>query len=170
MQHVRKQHPLGSAVATAAMLAGLSYEEVLARLPGLDVDRTRQPEELCALLDGLTGTPWRFTPFRHPRPRVHEFSSPWPVAAFIQESAFQPRFGRWVVVTGEAVHDPAQSRAYPASGHPCRDWVVSGIIEPVRPEELARGQARDQPEKQPGENQPGSWCGWTVEQILEREG
>jgi hypothetical protein len=153
MNHVPKQQWLGCAVATAAMIADRSYEEVAAHWPDLDEARMRSPGELCALLDAVTDTEWYFSPCWYPQPRVHEFvPPPWPVAVFIEDDALRPRFGQWIVLKDEVVHDPGERTAHPVSGYPRRDWVVTLVAQPVRPEEP--GLIRDR--KNAGATQPGA--------------
>src|SRR5262249_30641024 len=62
MRHVSKQDWMGCAVATAAMLGDVTYEEVAACRPNLDVSRTRYPKELRALLKDVTESDWRVSP------------------------------------------------------------------------------------------------------------
>src|SRR5439155_24943079 len=139
MSHIPKQQWMGCAVATAAMLAERSYEEVAAHWPDLDEARMRSPGELCALLEAVTDTEWHFSPCWHPQPRVREFFPPqWPVAVWIQDAALRPHFGQWIVVKDEVIHDPGEWTAHPVSRYPHRDWVVALVAQPVRPEEMAR--------------------------------
>jgi hypothetical protein len=112
MKHVAKQDWMGCAVATAAMLADCTYEEVAARPSLPDLARTRYPNELCALLAGITGSAWRVTAFWFRRPVLAQFAFPeWPVAVFLEDAPFRPRIGQWVVVKRELVHDPGEWRA-----------------------------------------------------------
>jgi hypothetical protein len=132
---------MGCAVATAAMLADLSYEEV----NGLELDnaRMRWPQELHALLEAVTDTKWQLLPCWHPLKPLHEFSfPPYPVGVFINDSALCPQFGQWIVLKNEIVHDPCEWTAYAASRYPRRDWVVTCVAQPVRPAELAQRKAR----------------------------
>jgi hypothetical protein len=143
MNHVPKQQWMGCAVATAAMLADLSYEEVAAHWPDLDEARMRYPRELCTLLEAVTDTEWQLSPCWHPQPHVHQFSFPqWPVAVFIQDAALRPRFGQWIVLKDKIVHDPGARTAYSVTKYPLRDWVVTCVAHPVRPDDLARCRAR----------------------------
>jgi hypothetical protein len=143
MNHVPKQQWMGCAVATAAMIADLTYDEVAAHWPDLDEARMRLPHELCALLQGVTDAEWQFSPCWHPQNPVDKFPFPqWPTAAFIHDDALRPRFGLWIVVRGEVVHDPGESTVYTVARYPRRDWVVTVLAEPVRPSELSRSQAR----------------------------
>jgi hypothetical protein len=142
MKHVAKQDWMGCAVATAAMLGDLTYEEVATRpsLPALA--RTRHPNELCALLAGVTGSEWRVTPFLFRRPVLARFSFPeWPVAVFLQDAPYRPRLGQWVVVTSEIVHDPGERTAYTVRKYPRRNWWIASLAQPRRPERFAADRA-----------------------------
>jgi hypothetical protein len=157
MKHVRKQEWMGCAVATAAMLADLTYEEVAARQVNLDTARMRWPNKLCALLQGVTETKWEVTSYLFHRPALACFSFPqWPVAVFLQDAPFRPRFGHWIVVKREIVHDPGEWNVYTVNGYPRRDWRISCLAQPVRPAEFAQNQARRRME--------------TIHRVLEMEG
>lgn len=143
MNHIPKQQWMGCAVATAAMLADRSYEAVAAHWPELDEARMRSPTELCALLKAVTDTDWQFSPCWHPQPRVGEFLVPeWPVAVFIEDAVIHPHFGQWIILNEDVVHDPGEWAPYPVSTDPRRDWVVTLVAQPARPEELARKRDR----------------------------
>src|SRR5438874_3164474 len=104
MKHIPKQQLMGCAVASAAMLADVSYEEVAAHWPDLDEARMRWPREFCALVEAVTDSEWHFSPCWHPQLPVRKFPFPkWPVAAFIQDADLRPRFGQWIVVRHEIV-------------------------------------------------------------------
>jgi hypothetical protein len=144
MKHIPKQEWMGCAVASAAMVADLGYEEVSAHWPDLSAARLRGPKDLCDLLESVTETRWQLSQCRHPAQPVHKFPFPdWPVAVFINDAALRPRFGQWIVVRGEIVHDSGQASAHIVSRYPLRNWVVTWIAEPVRPDELARSQVRN---------------------------
>jgi hypothetical protein len=139
MNHIPKQQWMGCAVAAAAMLADRSYEEVAAHWPDLDEARMRSPRELCALLEAVTDTEWFIAPCWYPQPPVYEFTSPSrPVAVWIQDADFRPRFGQWIVINNDVVHDPGERTPHPVSGYPRRDWVVAVVAQPGPPEEFAR--------------------------------
>jgi hypothetical protein len=144
MKHIPKQEWMGCAVASAAMVADLSYDEVAAHWPDLDAARLRGAKDLCNLLESVTEIRWKLSQCWRPMKAVHEFPFPdWPVAVFINDAALRPRFGQWIVVRGEIVHDPGHSSAHIVSRYPLRDWVVTWITQPVRPNELARSQVRN---------------------------
>jgi hypothetical protein len=134
---------MGCAVATAAMLSDLTYEEVAAGPFLLDLTRTRSPKELRALLDGVTGSKWRVTTFCFRRPVLTQFSFPeWPVAVFVQDAPSRPRLGQWVVVKRDLVHDPAERAVYLMSKYPRRAWRIASLAQPRRPAAFAGDQAR----------------------------
>ena len=138
MNHIPKQQWMGCAVATAAMLAGRSYEEVAAHWPDLDEARMRSPRELCSLLEAVTDHEWYLAPCWD-KPRVQEFlPPPWPVAVWIQDALFRPQFGQWVVIKDKVILDPGEWTECLASNYPQRDWVVTLVAQPVPPEEFAR--------------------------------
>jgi hypothetical protein len=143
MKHVAKQDWMGCAVATAAMLADLTYEEVAARPSLPDLARTRAPKELCALLKGVTDSAWRVTTFWFRRPMLAHFAFPeWPVAVFVQDALFRPRRGQWVAVKRDLVHDPGEWTVYTLSKYPRRDWRILWLAQPRRPAAFAGDQAR----------------------------
>jgi hypothetical protein len=137
MNHIPKQRWMGCAVATAAMLANRTYEDVAGHWPDLDEARMRTPRELCALLEAVTDTDWHLVPCWHPQPRVGEFAPPpWPVAVWIQDAALRPQFAQWIVIDGDVVHDPGEGTAQPVSSYRLRDWLVELVVQPTRPEEV----------------------------------
>ena len=143
MIHVPKRQWMGCAVATAAMLADRSYEEVAAHWPQLSEARMRKPGELCALLEAVTDVEWQFSPCWHPQPHLYQFTvPPWPVAVFAQDAELHPRFSLWIVLNDAIVHDPAERAAYSMIDYPRREWVVSCVVQPCRPDEFTRGRAR----------------------------
>ncbi len=143
MKHIPKQEWLGCAIASAAMVADLTYDEVAAHWPDLDAARLRGAKELCSLLESVTETRWELSQCWRPVKAVRAFPFPdWPVAVFINDAALRPHFGQWIVVRREIVHDPSQPSAHIVSRYPLRDWVVTWITQPMRPDELARSQVR----------------------------
>jgi hypothetical protein len=143
MKHVAKKDWMGCAVATAAMLADLTYEEVAARPSLPDLARTRYPKELCALLAAVTGSKWRITTFWFRRPVLAHFSFPeWPVAVFLQDAPYRPRLGQWVVVNRDIVHDPGEWTVYTVRKYPRHDWRIVSLAQPRRPATFASDQAR----------------------------
>jgi hypothetical protein len=143
MKHVPKKDWMGCAVATAAMLADLTYEEAAACHMNLDLARTRWPQALCALLKDVTDTKWQVTSHWFRRPALAEYQVPeCPVAVFLEDAPFRPRFGQWIVVKRDIVHDPGANTVYTVGRYPRRDWYVTCVAHPVRPAEFARNQVR----------------------------
>jgi hypothetical protein len=143
MKHVAKHDWMGCAVATAAMLADLTYEEVATRPSLPTLARTRWPKELCALLEGVTDSEWHITTFLFRPPVLARFCFPeWPVAVFLQDMPYGPRLGLWVVVKQELVHDPGETIAYAVSKYPRRDWRIASLAQPRRPAAFAAEQDR----------------------------
>ena len=143
MKHIPKQQWMGCAVAATAMLADVSYEEVAAHWPDLDEARMREPGQLCGLLEAVTDVPWGFSACWNLQPAVSQFSFPsWPVAVFIQDNGVNPRFGQWIVVRNEIVHDPGAWTSHVVARYPGRDWLVTYVAQPLRPEQFARSLAR----------------------------
>src|ERR1700722_13464601 len=157
MKHVPKKEWMGCAVATAAMLADLTYEEVAGSRLNLDIARMRDPNEFCSLLKNVTNTEWRVTSGGFGRRELSRFSFPqWPVAVFHQDSPYFPRSGQWIVVKTDIVHDPGGKTVYTVRSYPHRDWHIAWIAQPVRPLEFARNQARRRMD--------------TIRHVLEMEG
>src|SRR5262245_24297604 len=139
MNYIPKQQWMGCAVATAAMLSDRRYTEVAAHWPDLDEARMRCPRALCGLLEAVTDTEWTFSPCWYPLPQVHAIVPPqWPVAVWIQDVDLRPRFGQWIVITDEVVHDPGECTTHPVFSYPRRDWVVGVVVQPTRPEEFVQ--------------------------------
>jgi hypothetical protein len=139
---------MGCAVASAAMLADLSYEEAAAQSSGVDPARLRWPKELCGLLRRVTRNPWRLTSYWFPLHTLRRFSFPsWPVAAFVQDGHILASAGQWIVVKRDVVHDPGTQTVHTLTSYPLRAWRVSWLVEPVRPAEFARRQGERDLEK-----------------------
>jgi hypothetical protein len=46
------------------------------------------------------------------------------------------------ILNEDVVHDPGEWTPYPVSTYPRRDWVVTLVAQPARPEELPRKRDR----------------------------
>lgn len=143
MNHIRKQKWMGCAVATAAMVADLSYEDVAAHWPDLTDAQLRWPNHLCSLLESVTETRWQVSQCWYPLKTVEEFPCPeWPIAVFISGPQPQPRFSQWIVLKGEIVHDPGDWGPRLRSRYRLRDWLVTWTAQPLRPNDFGQTQAR----------------------------
>jgi len=140
---------MGCAVAAAAMLSDTNYDEVAGHWPDLDEANVRaRPREFRLILESLTEIDWNLSDRPYPCQPVHNFSFPdWPVAVFIRDAIQRPRFGMWVVVKRDIVHDPGELGPYVVSRYPHRDWFVTCVAEPARPEKLAGYLARSRRRK-----------------------
>lgn len=139
MNHVRKRHSMGCAVAAAATLSGRTYEEVAAHWPDLTPARLRIPQELCALLAAVTNSEWHLQPLWLPHPQLGEYSSgPAPVAVWIQDRSLHAQFGHWVAPDGPMVHDSRKRMPQAVTHYRLRDWVVTMVAQPGLPDELIR--------------------------------
>jgi hypothetical protein len=133
MKHVIKKQWMGCAVASAAMLAEVSYDEAAAHWPEVSDADLRRPQEFCALLESLTETRWHLSDCWVPCRALGQFEVPdHPVAVFIEND----QFGQWVVLKGELVHDPGAYSPFLISRYPYRDWRVTHVAQPQRPEEV----------------------------------
>lgn len=138
MNHIPKRQWMGCAVATAAMLADRSYEEVMAHWPDMDEAHMRSPRQLCALLEAVTDQEWYLAPCWD-QPLVHAFLPPQrPEAVWIQDAAFHPQFGQWIVIKDKVVYDPGQWTEQNMSSYPRRDWVATLVAQSEPPEEFIR--------------------------------
>ena len=157
MRHVPKQQWMGCAVASAAMLGELSYDEAAARWPVPDVAWTRDPQHMLALLQVATETEWELFSANLPTVRVNDFLSyPWPVAAWIVDAAIRARHAQWIVIDDQIIHDPAEHVAWAKRSYPRRDWFIGMIAQPVRPEVVFEMQTRRQADRIAHRWRPGS--------------
>jgi hypothetical protein len=148
MNHIPKQQWMGCAIATAAMIAGRSYEEVTTHWPNMDEAFMRSPRQLCALLEAITNQEWYLAPCWE-KPKVHEFSPPNRlVAVWIEDAAFHSQFGQWIVIKDKVVNDPGELTEHKMSTYPRRDWVVTLVAQSEPPEEFIR--IRDRKRTQSG--------------------
>jgi hypothetical protein len=130
MFHIPKKHPTGCAVATAAMIADLTYDEVAAWGLKPDPAKLRYTRQLLALLEDLTEMRWRTSGIWRPH-TVGSYHFPaGPVAVLIQDAWLRPRYGQWIAVRGPIIHDPGLPCACLVKHYPRRDWSVSAVLEP----------------------------------------
>jgi hypothetical protein len=142
MFHVAKQDHMGCAIATAAMIAGLTYEQAAGRCLNWSPAEVRYDHRLRQLLAELTPTAWESTELWRPY-QVRDFPLPdWPVPLFLRDSWRRPRYGQWVAASGTLIHDPGLNLAFSVAEYPRRDWVVASLLEPARPALLRRGESR----------------------------
>jgi hypothetical protein len=142
MFHRRKEHFMGCALATAAMLADATYADAENAASYADPGLLRYPHRMSRLLRELTGSRWREAWLWTAR-TVEDFAFPnWPVAAFVQDRWWRPRLGQWVAVKGHVLHDPGLPVPSLVRHYPLKGWYVARLFEPVAKE---RFQARLRP-------------------------
>lgn len=143
MRHVRKKHEMGCAIASAAMIGGITYEEVAALSREVDPAKTRWPEEFQRLLENVSQTKWH----RHsvgPLPLSLIPCHEWPKGLFITDSYWHASFGQWIVMKAKLAYDPGSSYASLLRDYPRKDWLVTEVVELVEPGHLRR---REQPNR-----------------------
>jgi hypothetical protein len=132
MFHAQKREWMGCAIATAAMLTDHEYEEVMASSP-LKPAQLRQVQDLQDLLAKLTNTRWKQPLFWWSRP-ISRFRLPdWPVALFLEDRLWNPRFGQWIAVNRELIHDPEFKSACLLKHYSRKDWYVKRVLQPAKP-------------------------------------
>jgi hypothetical protein len=133
MLHAQKQHWMGCAIATAAMIGDVTYEEVEFLAGGRSPATLRRPWETRRLLQKVTKSKWRSRWLWRRRPLTDWSFPEWPVAVFLQDGAWRSRYGQWVGVKGELVHDPEFCSAARIDRYCRRDWFIHRWLEPVQP-------------------------------------
>jgi hypothetical protein len=129
MFHAQKQHWMGCAVATAATVSGLTYEEVESLAGTRSLETLRHPYEARWLIQRATHVQWRCRAIVKPRPLRDISLQPWPAALFLQDE----RHGQWVAAKGNLVHDPELALACAINEYCRRDWLVRHWLEPAAP-------------------------------------
>lgn len=142
MFHVRKEHPMGCAIAAAAMITDVTYQDVVECCPRQDPVSLRRPDRLARLLEDLTGTGWRQAWIWRPRPLALFPFPDCPVAVFIQDTRWTPRYGTWIAVRGRLIHDPGMGGVVWEHRYPYRHWFVTRILRPRRPRQLKTWSVR----------------------------
>lgn len=138
MLHIPKREFMGCAVATAAMLADVTYEQAADEGWPSTPERLRWDYKLKELLESLTNVKWKLSSCWWPA-RVRKYRFPdWPVAVFIEEAWPSAQYGQWVAVRGRLIHDPGYACVFPAERYPLRDWFVTNTLVPASPERLTR--------------------------------
>lgn len=147
MNHARKKHWMGCAVASAAVLSGRSYDEVFSHWPDLDVAHAREPRELRALLEAVTDREWYLEPCWE-KPELRDFVPPnWPVAVWIQDAARGAEFGHWIVMNGDVIYDSGEPAECRTGEYARRHWVVTEVAQAVPPKEYRRLRDRSRAQK-----------------------
>jgi hypothetical protein len=129
---------MGCAIATAAAIADLSYEDVVVVSDGISPAELRDISEMQQLLEKVTCTRWLGRFLRKPSPVSEILFPDYPIAAFLQNRRQSPYLGQWVAIRKELIHDPGLSAAYHTRRYIRRDWIVANMFEPADPSALDR--------------------------------
>ncbi len=138
MFHVLKKDFMGCGVATAAMMSQMSYEEAVESFGHPSVAKLRDARRLRKFLETLTETKWVSGFHLWPYPLKNLSLPEWPLALFIQNSQWFPRFGQWIVVRGKLIYDPAFPKPLLRRVYPLRNWFVNHILKPKQPAQLRK--------------------------------
>ena len=123
---------MGCAIATAATIGGITYEEAESLAGGRTPMQLRFPRETKRLLEKITQSRWRWHRIWRPR-RLRDIALPtWPVALFLVNK----RFGQWVAAKGRLVHDPEFAFACGVDEYCRGEWFVTRRLEPADPSKL----------------------------------
>jgi hypothetical protein len=130
--HVLQRHGPDCAIAAAATITGVSYEEAASvafslREKGLGGVR---PRAMVELLNRLTDAPWRVQwLFRTRTPLAHMVFPEQLTAACIISRGLLPR-AHAIVARGPLIYDGSLDQPVSREQHPCKDWYVNWLIEP----------------------------------------
>jgi hypothetical protein len=141
IQHVC-QGKKNCAVATLAMIGGITYEATIARRSGARAAMAPRLKEMLALLEQFTQTKWKEAPLLALPRRLDQVTFPdWPVVVYIR-----PAWRFWqvhcILVKGEFVHDPNEAHAVPLDQYELGDWRIMLILQPTGTIILSHGAPR----------------------------
>jgi len=134
--HVPQRCPFDCVVASAAMVANVTYEEALAHCPVKPWERGLSPQATLRLLKGLTGIAWqdpRFGWFR----RVCSLPAQEQGQLAFVCTRLSLRATHCIALQGEWVHDPELPRGFRARHYPRRRRRVFLVFRPATPASLA---------------------------------
>jgi hypothetical protein len=138
MIHVPKEDFWGCAIATAAMMSQMTYEEAAESRGKASPAALRRAHKLRKFLETLTETKWVIGFHLWPHPLKNLSPPEWPVALFIQESQWFPRFGQWIAVRGKLIYDSAYPKSLVLTEYPLRNWFVRHTIKPKQPAQMKK--------------------------------
>jgi len=108
-------------VATAAMLAGVSYTEAARVANRLLHEAGMGCAAFIEVMEALTGSAWPITrPVKRP---LADHRLPTCPAAIVIRPDYRD-YGHWVASDGTRVFDPAITRIYPVATYTKRHWKV----------------------------------------------
>jgi hypothetical protein len=141
MFHVCQRGFMDCGVAVAAMLTGVTYEEVLDRWFGcMNVENGLREIALKRILEDITEIEWRISDLAKPWPQLSAYSFPdWPSAVVIEGVGYVRHY---LAVKGRIVHDPLLAMPLLQPQYPNGDWRVQTVLFPVQPDRLQQHQWR----------------------------
>lgn len=135
LKHVRQRKSCDCVVATAAILANVSYEHAAAFSPIVPGKRGLKLVETRCLFETLTGISWN-------RPRFHWFTRLFSVTsecasfvAVIRPSILTKKY-HCIFVENLIVYDPGSHRPFPIDHYELRRWWIGFSMMPKDPGRL----------------------------------
>jgi hypothetical protein len=128
-RHVVQRRNNDCAIATVAMTANETYNDVALRSPITIGSRGLFPWEVHLLLVSATGVPWVAPRYGWLRPIEHFAIAPDPLVALIRRP-WRWRTLHWVAVQGGWIHDPEYPRRLRAESYPRRHWRTITVLRP----------------------------------------
>lgn len=129
MRLIRQRNPLDCGLAIAATVVGTSWATAAAHDPDPNATRGLRLKELLALLETLTGQPWRVSRPHRPHP-LYRHTSRQPVTILLLRRPGHP-FGHWIALVSGRVYDPEERRALTVATYGRRRWLVWRIVLPA---------------------------------------
>jgi hypothetical protein len=126
MRHIRQRAVIDCGVATAAMLAGVSYTETARVANRLLHEAGMGCASFIEVMEALTGSTWRITrPVKRP---LADYRLPAAPAAIVIRPDYRD-YGHWIAFDGERIFDPDITRIYPVTTYPKRHWKVIRTVK-----------------------------------------
>jgi hypothetical protein len=138
MFHIPKEEFMGCAIASAAMVADLSYEEAASFCGGASAEELRWVNKFPRFLENVTKIRWVRAGPLWPCLLGKTSFPDFPVAALIRDQQWAPHYGQWIVVKGKLVHDPGLPRAVFMYEYPYKNWYLSEVLRPKKPADLKK--------------------------------
>jgi hypothetical protein len=129
--HIHQRHGPDCAIAAAATIAGVSYEEAASAAFSLRESGLKgmRRQEMIKLLERLTDMPWRLkdlTGLRQPRLGQMKFPDELVVAGIIHPWFFWRRHA--LAARGRVVYDGSLDRPTSPQDHPYSQWYVDALF------------------------------------------
>ena len=133
MLHVSQKNGTDCGIATAAMIAGVTYEEASSKCASSSfTTQGLEFAEMRHLLERITRIRWRIKWQWWIRPLSYFQLLDEPAAILLQGD----HYGHWVAGKGGIIHDPAFASAFTLGRYPRRQWKVVLQVKPIKAGEL----------------------------------